>query len=216
MFEKEFVKDHQYIIATDEVGRGPLAGPVVTCAVGVRVDNLAVLASILKEYGVTDSKKLSLKKMERILEELNISTFKKQNFHDLFEYSVEKITPKKIDEVNIFQASLLGMKKSCHNILKKDSVVLVDGKFPFKSTKVKDVHAVIKGDSKSVLIGLASIIAKVFRDRLMIKEARKFPYYGFEKNAGYPTAAHRKAIEEYGITPIHRKTFKGVKEFVQE
>lgn len=216
MFEKEFIKDHHYIIATDEVGRGPLAGPVVTCAVGVSVDTLGELVSTLRHYGVTDSKKLSLKKMEAILEKLNINSFKKKNLHDLFEYSVEKVTPKKIDEVNIFQASLLGMKKSCHNILRESTVVLVDGKFPFKSKKVTDIHPVIKGDSKSVLIGLASIIAKVCRDKIMIREAKKYPFYGFEKNAGYPTATHRKAIEEYGITPIHRKTFKGVREYVQE
>lgn len=214
MFEKEFINNHQYIIATDEVGRGPLAGPVVTCAVGVNVDSLEEIGNLLKKLGVTDSKKLSLRKMEKILESLDILTFKKMNTHKLFDYSIEKVSPKKIDELNIFQASLLGMKNSCHNILKENSVVLVDGKFPFKSKKVNSIHPVIKGDSRSVLIGLASIIAKVYRDKLMIKEAQKFPYYGFEKNAGYPTAEHRNAIREYGITPIHRKSFKGVKEFV--
>lgn len=215
MFEKQFIKKHSHIIATDEVGRGPLAGPVVTAAVKVDVRNLDSLYILLKKIGVTDSKKLSLKKMELILKELEIETFKKNNHKELFSYSVEKVTPAKIDELNIFQASLLGMKKSCHNLNVSESVVLVDGKFPFISKKVSDIHPVIKGDSKSSLIGLASIIAKVYRDRLMIKAAKIYPHYGFEKNAGYPTAVHRKAIEVHGITPIHRKSFKGVREYVQ-
>ncbi len=215
MFEKQFIKKHSHIIATDEVGRGPLAGPVVTAAVKVDVRNLDRLYILLKKIGVTDSKKLSLKKMELILKELEIETFKKNNHKELFSYSVEKVTPAKIDELNIFQASLLGMKKSCHNLNVSESVVLVDGKFPFISKKVSDIHPVIKGDSKSSLIGLASIIAKVYRDRLMIKAAKIYPHYGFEKNAGYPTAVHRKAIEVHGITPIHRKSFKGVREYVQ-
>lgn len=216
MFEKQFIQNHSHIIATDEVGRGPLAGPVVTAAVKVAVSDLERVIVLLKSVGVNDSKKLSLKKMESILKELEIETFKKNNHKKLFSYSVEKVTPAKIDELNIFQASLLGMKKSCHNLDVKDCVVLVDGKFPFVSKKVSDIYPVIKGDSKSSLIGLASIIAKVYRDHLMIKAAKTYPHYGFEKNAGYPTALHRKAIVDYGITPIHRKTFKGVKEYVQE
>ncbi|MFG1494617.1 ribonuclease HII [Halobacteriovorax sp. GFR7] len=217
MFENQFITDHKFILATDEVGRGPLAGPVVTCAVKVSIANLDTLIETLKSVGVTDSKKLTLKKMESILDQLGVQKFLKKNEHELFEYSVEKVTPKKIDELNIFQASLLGMKKSCHSLLcDSKSVVLVDGKFPFSSKRIKEIHPIIKGDSKSSLIGLASIIAKVCRDHIMIKEAKKYPHYGFEKNAGYPTAVHRNAIQEYGITPIHRKSFKGVKEFVTQ
>ncbi|POB14161.1 ribonuclease HII [Halobacteriovorax sp. DA5] len=217
MFESQFVDNHKFILATDEVGRGPLAGPVVTCAVKVSIDNLKSLVERLDSVGVTDSKKLTLKKMESILKELGVEKFSKFNEHELFQYSVEKVAPKKIDELNIFQASLFGMKKSCHNLLcDSSSVVLVDGKFPFSSKKINDIHPIIKGDSKSSLIGLASIIAKVCRDHLMTREAKKYPHYGFEKNAGYPTAVHRKAIEDYGITPIHRKSFKGVKEFVTQ
>lgn len=225
MFEKDFLyKDLKYIAATDEVGRGPLAGPVVSSCVHVKADekSLIKLTSFLREFGVTDSKKLTDKKREKILNELGITIDKSLVWAgelagvDL-QVSIDKKSPAQIDKLNILQASLVSMRdayKKFHN--GERSLVLVDGNKKFKDILNVDIEPVVKGDSKSSLIGLASIVAKVFRDQLMKSYAKKYPHYGFEKNAGYPTKVHREAIVNHGITPIHRKSFKGVKEFIDE
>ncbi|EQC44408.1 ribonuclease HII [Bacteriovorax sp. Seq25_V] len=219
-FEKEYIKKyHRFIAATDEVGRGPLAGPVVATSVCFDGDlkKIKNIVSRLEGFGVTDSKKLTDNKRRKILQELNIDYSKEFGEFDidgqLLKYRTVEKCNQYIEEHNILKSSLDAMKEAVASFGLREGVVLIDGnkKFDFPEA---DLYPIVKGDSKSVLIGLSSIIAKIYRDDLMIKFSRDFPHYGFEKNAGYPTAVHRAGISEHGITPIHRKTFKGVKEFV--
>ena len=183
-------KGYQYIAGVDEVGRGPLAGPVV-CA--------AVIMPLAKEElieGVDDSKKLSEKKREELAKKIK---------EKAIAYSIVEIDEKAIDEMNILQATRLGMKRAIESLCVSPDVVLTDGNmtieipFPQKS--------VVHGDALSYSIGAASIVAKVYRDNLMGEYAKQYPQYAFEKNKGYGTAAHIAGIQEYGLCPIHRKTF---------
>ena len=180
----------KYIAGVDEVGRGPLAGPVVCCAVIMPLDdeNLVV--------GVDDSKKLSAKKREELFIKLKERALC---------YSIVEIDEKTIDEINILEATKLGMKRALESLEITPDTVLTDGNMtldiPFPQTSV--VH----GDALSYSIGSASIIAKVHRDALMDEYAKSYPYYDFEKNKGYGTSAHINGIKEYGLCPIHRRTF---------
>lgn len=220
IFELDYYKNHhEFIAATDEVGRGPLAGPVVaTCiAFSGSRSELALLVKLLKNSGVDDSKKISEKKRKKILLDLNINSSKKSGSILLGDFRMKFFTIEKdhdyIDSHNILKSSLDAMACALAKLRLKNGIVLIDGNKVFEAKSTEAV-SVIKGDSKSSLIGLASLIAKDYRDDLMLSFSKKYPYYGFEKNAGYPTALHRKAIEIHGISPIHRKSFKGVKEFV--
>lgn len=241
MFDLEYFKKFNdknkfFITGCDEVGRGPLAGPVVAASASLHIENYKKI-EVLKilnqwaELGVTDSKTVNEKKRQFILSafsglsnylenELTLSNDQKY----IFEYSknislnisIKQISPQIIDEINILNASLLAMKESAlkSSDILLPGVVLIDGNRKFKwDHPAVFLEAVVKGDSKSLLIGLASIVAKEFRDQLMKNLAEDFPGYGWEKNAGYPTAMHLEAITKLGITDIHRKTFKGVKEF---
>lgn len=228
MIESEYIsKSDTFIAGTDEVGRGPLAGPVVGGCVLIQgnLNNLNDLSKFLREMGVTDSKKLTDLKRKKILDKLSISFEKgmyckirlcKLNVH----ISVVEKSPRDIEKFNILQASLISMKNALDTCLKNvnrkiiKGSILIDGNKVFEAPLGQKCFPVIKGDSKSVVIGLASIAAKVYRDDLMTKLSKKYPNYGFEKNAGYPTQFHRDAIESHGITPVHRKSFRGVKEFV--
>jgi len=210
----------------DEVGRGPLAGPVVACCVFLDLkkgtDHFKILEQ-LKNWGVTDSKKLSEVKRETILQHLSLKNLVSNKncaiggtiFEPLV-FRVEEISVLEIDQLNILNASLLAMEKAYLGLLgdrsHSDGTLLIDGN---KTLKGNRGIPIIKGDTKSLLIGLASIIAKVYRDRLMKDFGVMYPHYGFEKNAGYPTEKHRKALLEKGPCPIHRKTFKGVSEYFQ-
>jgi ribonuclease HII len=175
----------------------------------------------LRELGVTDSKKLSQKKRKKILADLEIDTnslkstfFERKNFS--FSYAIREVSPTLIDEINILNASLKAMAGSfteCHQEGSRGRLLIDGNKIPRELPLEVKAEAIIKGDSKSLLIGLASIIAKEYRDDLMEKMAEDYPGYGFEAHAGYPTIRHREAIEELGITPIHRLSFKGVREF---
>lgn len=224
MFENQFLKkNHEYIFATDEVGRGPLAGPVVACAVEAKNNQfLQTFLHELQEFGVTDSKKLSTKKRKDIIKkyfgEIKDLSFDKKITLIKGEVSLvlTKMSPDEIDEVNILQASLLSMRKAILQLKSNStSVVLVDGNKTIKNLHESlEIFPIVKGDSKSVLIALASIFAKEYRDYLMGEYAVKYPGYGLESHAGYPTKAHLEAIKKLGITDIHRKTFKGVKEHV--
>ena len=210
----------------DEVGRGPLAGPVVGATVRIcTLDEVRAkdFLNIIKELGVTDSKKISRKKRKIILTEMGIDLSSGHKLVEAsylgypFSYSIHEVSEKKIDEINILNASLLAMRNSfidCHN--SSHSKLMIDGNkelLNIPSTVV--METIVKGDSKSVLIGLGSIIAKEYRDQLMEEMSSKYPGYGLEKHAGYPTKQHREAIVELGVTPIHRKSFKGVKEYVK-
>ncbi len=182
------------VCGLDEVGRGPLAGPVVAACV-VIPKNKRTLDFIDQ---IKDSKKLSAKKREEL--------YKKITQH--FPYSISELLPSEIDELNILQASLEAMRRA-HIQINDIQHALVDGnKAPNLTCPLTTV---VKGDSKSKSIAAASIIAKVHRDRIMQNLAKEFPEYGWEKNSGYPTAEHRKALLEHGITPHHRKSFAPVK-----
>lgn len=188
------------VCGLDEVGRGPLAGPVVAACVFIPEE--AYELEFVPE--IRDSKKLSEKKLLRL--------------HDLiaehFHFSVCELSPKKIDEINILQASLLAMKTSLQKLDKPMDHALVDGNrcpadLPCASTPV------IKGDGISVSIAAASIMAKVTRDRIMQQLAETHPHYGWERNVGYPTKEHLEAIDAHGITPHHRRSFGPVKNFLE-
>ena len=178
------------IAGVDEVGRGPLAGPVVCAAVIMPLDEENLIV------GVDDSKKLSEKKREQLAEEI-----KKR----AIAYTIVEIDEKVIDEINILEATKLGMKQAIETLSITPDVVLTDGNMTIDISHRQ--HSVIHGDALSYSIGAASIIAKVYRDKMMEEYAKTYPHYAFEKNKGYGTAAHIQGIKVYGLCPIHRRTF---------
>ena len=189
-YEKALIaKGYRYVIGVDEVGRGPLAGPVVCAAVVMPLDENSLV------IGVDDSKKLSAKKREQLAEEIKNCALC---------YQIIEIDEKQIDELNILQATRLGMKKAIESLPQGD-VVLTDGNMTLDIALPQ--QSVVHGDALSYSIGAASIIAKVHRDNLMDEYAKTYPQYAFEKNKGYGTAEHIKGIKEYGLCPIHRRTF---------
>lgn len=182
-----------YIAGVDEVGRGPLVGPVVTACV------------ILKEgytcEGLTDSKKLSSKKRDYYYDIIK---------KDAVAIGVGIVGPQKIDEVNIYEATKIAMYQAIEECskIKKPEHILIDA-MKLENLTIPST-SIIKGDLKSLSIAAASVIAKVTRDRMMMELDEKFPMYDFKHNMGYPTKKHIEAIEEYGILKEHRKTFKPV------
>ena len=176
------------VAGVDEVGRGCLAGPVIAAAVILR-KNIP---------GLKDSKKLSKKKREEL------SVIIMQNSY----FSFGSSSPKEIDEINILQASLLAMKRAILNLSVEPGKILIDG--IHKPDLNTDTQTIISGDSYIDEISAASIIAKVYRDNLMMQFDKKYPNFYFSSHMGYGTKMHKAAIKKYGITPIHRKTFKGV------
>lgn len=225
MIENDLLDNHQYICACDEVGRGPLAGPVVSCAVYTSSAFLSQKLNFLRSLGVNDSKALTAVKREKLIKQLKVELKFDQRLclqtpkGEIY-YAITKQTPKKIDEINILKASLMSMRNSSlkasrvSKLGQERVLLLIDGNKTFSVKDSWEGYGVIKGDSRSCLIGLASIIAKEKRDHLMKKMSKKYPEYGFEKNSGYPTKIHLEAIKKFGITPIHRKSFKGVKEYL--
>lgn len=183
-------KGYRYIAGVDEVGRGPLAGPVVCSAVIMPLDEASLVV------GVDDSKKLSAKKREALAEEIK---------NRALAYTVVEISEKIIDEINILEATKLGMKQALESLKIPPETVLTDGNMTldidFPQTSI--VH----GDALSYSIGSASIVAKVHRDALMDEYAKTYPCYDFESNKGYGTAKHIQGIKEHGLCPIHRRTF---------
>ncbi len=187
---KEFDLSHcdGYVAGVDEAGRGPLAGPVVAAAVILPPDALI--------EGINDSKKLSEKKREELFDVIR---------EKALAYSIYSVDEKRIDDINILQATFEAMRGAVNALEKKPEYVLIDGD---KSPGIDIPHkTVVKGDSKSMAIAAASILAKVSRDRYIVKMGEKYPGYGFEKHKGYGTKAHYEAISELGISPIHRKSF---------
>lgn len=174
----------------DEVGRGCLAGPVVAAAVILPLDYRHSL--------LTDSKLLSKKKRELIRKDL---------LNDGIEYAISEISNEQVDKINVLQASLVGMHRALDQLKKQIELILVDGNKFIPYSNIPH-HCIIKGDGKYMSIAAASILAKTYRDDLMENLAVTHPEYGWERNAGYPTKEHRSAIEKYGITPYHRKTFR--------
>ncbi len=177
----------RYIAGVDEVGRGPLAGPVVCASVIMDLSNII--------EGIDDSKKVSEKKRELLFDKI---------INSAISYSICEISPEEIDEINILNATKKCMKNAVLGLQTKPDVVLVDS---VKLDIPYNTEAIIKGDLKSYTIGAASILAKVYRDRLMKKYSELYPEYGFERNAGYGTKEHIEKIKEIGPCQIHRKTF---------
>ena len=205
-----FSEGYKKIIAVDEVGMGPLAGPVVVCAVSFdkrffrkRHDNL---------HWLRDSKLLSPRQREKFVAEL----LKEKNLN----YRISYCFPKTIDRMNIYQAARLAMRRAISKIqnlkLKSQNynskfktnkiIVLVDGKYRIKGLQLKQMP-IVKGDRKIFSIACASLIAKVFRDKMMARYAKRFSEYGFEKHKGYGTKFHRVMLIKYGRSPIHRISF---------
>ena len=182
--------DHKIECGTDEAGRGCLAGPVTAAAV--------ILKKKFLNNDINDSKKISKKNRYKLKEIIEL---------EALEFSFAHIFPKKIDEINILNASILAMQKSISKLTTKIDFIIVDGN-KFKSYKNIPHQTIIKGDEKFLSIASASIIAKTERDNYMKKIHNEYPQYGWDKNKGYPTKFHKEAILKYGITKYHRKSFK--------
>ena len=197
-YEKELFKQNINIIGgVDEVGRGPLIGPVVAAC--------CVLPADFELDGLTDSKKLSEKKREKFYDYI---------IEHCVAYGVGIISPEVIDEVNIYEATKLAMKEAIKQVQKqiKLEYVLIDA-MPLDLDI--PTNSIIKGDAKSISIAAASGIAKVTRDRMMTELDKEYPEYGFAKHKGYPTKAHIEAIHQYGLIDGYRKTYGPVKEVLE-
>lgn len=188
-FEEKY-KAYTYIAGVDEVGRGPLAGPVVAACV--------ILDKNKQILYLNDSKKLSEKKREALYKEICESAVA---------YSIGIVSPARIDEINILNATYEAMRAAISNLKLKPDILLNDA-VHIPEVDIKQV-SIIKGDAKSVSIAAASIVAKVSRDRLMVEYDSLYPEYKFAKNKGYGTKEHIAAIKEHGLCPIHRRSFVG-------
>lgn len=188
-YERQFIAEgRKYVCGADEVGRGPLAGPVVCAAVIMPLDDII--------EGVDDSKKLSARRRESLYEKITKKAVA---------YGICRVEPQIIDEINILEATKLCMKNAIESLAVIPDFVITDGNMTLDIDIPQ--QSIIKGDGLSYSIGAASIIAKVYRDNLMDEYAQLFPEYGFEKNKGYGTAAHIEAIKKYGLCEIHRRSF---------
>lgn len=189
-----------YVVGVDEVGRGPLAGPVVAAAV--------IFKNELTDNNwweqINDSKKISVKKREALYNEITANSV----------HGIGIATVKEIEQLNILQASLLAMHRAVESLIlprveknKTDKIVLlVDGRNVIPKSSYQQ-QAIVGGDSKVHSIAAASVVAKVYRDNLMLELATKFPVYGLEKHKGYGTKLHTQAIKKFGLSPIHRASF---------
>lgn len=187
-FDKSLLnEDIKYIAGIDEVGRGPLAGPVVTACVVMPYDEML--------DGVFDSKKVTKKNRERLFEEIK---------EKAISYSISVVNQNVIDEINILNATKECMTQSFKTLNVKPDILLIDA---VKLNICENEKAIIKGDETSYAIACASILAKVYRDKLMGEYAKTYPNYDFENNVGYGTKKHIEAINNLGITPIHRLSF---------
>ena len=195
-FEQEAIKSHGALVAgVDEAGRGPWAGPVVAAAVILDMANMPV--------GLNDSKKLSEDKRELLFEQICGQAHVGVGIADVA----------RIDRDNILKASLWAMSQAVKDLPEQPDALLVDG------NKVPEVpmpaKAIVKGDGRSLSIAAASIVAKVTRDRLMCDLADEFPHYKWEQNKGYGTKAHQVALDEHGVCPHHRRSFKPIKALLE-
>lgn len=195
-YEKElYEKGITLIAGVDEVGRGPLFGPVVTAAV--------ILPVGYNLEGLTDSKKLTPKKRDKFFDIIK---------NDAIAIGVGMCSPERIDEINIYEATKEAMYEAISNLTTKPEHVLID------AMKLEDLTisstSIIKGDAKSISIAAASVIAKVTRDRMMESIALDHPEYGFERHKGYPTKAHVEAVKKYGVLEGYRKTFEPIKSII--
>lgn len=185
------------VAGVDEVGRGPLAGAVIAAAV--------ILDPAKPIHGLTDSKKLTEKKREKLADEIKLKALA---------WCIARAEVAEIDDINILQASLLAMKRAIEGLQWQPHHVLVDG------NKIPNItypcEAIIKGDEKIEQIGAASIIAKVARDHEMVALDKIYPGYGLAQHKGYPTRAHVQALERLGVSDIHRRSFGPVRQIVEK
>ncbi len=193
-FSLAHLSHHRHIAGVDEVGRGPLAGPVVTAAV--------ILDPAKPIAGLNDSKKLTEKRREQLAEEIK---------RKALAWSIGRAEVEEIDAINILQATMLAMCRAVNGLPLTADFVLIDGNRIPADLKYP-AEAVIKGDSRVEVISAASILAKVSRDQEMVMMAEQYPGYGLEKHKGYPTKTHVAALTELGVTPIHRRSFRPVAE----
>ena len=196
-YEQELIdKGITLIAGVDEVGRGPLVGPVVTSAV--------ILPVNYKLEGLTDSKKLTEKKRDYFYDII---------MHDAIDVAIGIKDNKVIDEVNIYEATKLAMIDAINNLKIKPEHVLIDA-MPLDIEI--DHTSIIKGDAKSLSIAAASVIAKVTRDRMLYELDKEYPMYNYKKNKGYPTKEHIAAINKYGIHDLYRKTYGPVRDYLEK
>ncbi len=179
---------YKIVCGVDEAGRGPLAGPVFAAAV--------ILPENYTHEILNDSKKLSEKKRDIVFDDI---------IRDAVAYSVGIATEKEIDDINILNATFLAMKRAVDGLSIKPDLAYIDGN-QYPHTGVKEI-TIVKGDSKCMSVAAASIIAKVSRDRYMLKVAEEYPEYEFPKHKGYGTKLHYEMIEKYGVSPVHRRSF---------
>lgn len=191
-FEKEFLKKgFNNIAGVDEAGRGPLAGPVCAAAVILPID--------CEIEGLDDSKKLTEKKREKLYDII---------IEKALAYKIELVDNIVIDDINILNATMLAMTNAVNGLSLKPDFVLIDGNRLPAQLEIP-AEAIVKGDSKSMSVAAASILAKVTRDRLMLEHAENYPQYEFERHKGYGTKLHCEKLREFGPCEIHRKTFIG-------
>jgi len=186
----------KYIVGLDEAGRGPMAGPLVVGAV--------IFPQGYYNELINDSKKLSEKKREALYDLI---------IENALAYQIEIIDVAEVDRLNVYQASKKGMLDAIKHIAIKPDFALTDAMPLGDAIEHK---AIVKGDSLSISIGAASILAKVTRDRIMREYDQQYPQYGFAKHKGYPTKQHKEALKTYGVTPIHRRSFRPVFEVLNE
>ena len=193
------------VIGLDEVGRGPLAGPVVSC--GVLYNSYEILET---KIPITDSKKLTIKQRLKLFK--FFQQLKKEN---ILEYCLGLATVEEIDQINILEATKLSMKRVIDKFNNPNASIIIDGNFKleYKNTNEKSI---IGGDKISLSIATASIIAKIHRDRLMSILDSKYQHFGWKQNAGYGTKKHIDAIKEKGPTNCHRKTFEPIKSLIKK
>ncbi len=191
-----YKKGYKLIAGTDEVGRGPLVGPVVASAV--------ILPINYKLDGLTDSKKLSEKKREYFYDIL---------MKDAISIGIGIVSEDVIDEINILEASRLAMNKALDELDPKPDYILTDA---MKLNRDVEVLPIIHGDALSITIAAASVIAKVTRDRMMVELGKKYPEYEFASHKGYPTKKHIELVKKYGVLKEYRKTFKPISEIIKE
>jgi ribonuclease HII len=181
----------KYVAGVDEVGRGPLAGPVTAAAV--------ILDSQSIPQGLNDSKKLTARRRAEIADDIWL----------MAQVAVAHASVAEIDELNILRASHLAMQRAIDELPQRPDHVLIDGNMIPRGLKIS-AQTIVKGDARSLSIAAASIVAKVARDRIMCALAADFPGYGWDSNAGYPSKAHKMALQSLGVTPHHRRSFKPV------
>lgn len=195
LFEMMEISSPDALIAgVDEVGRGCLFGCVVASAVLIAQKDLP----LLQQLGVTDSKKLSAKRRQELFNHIK---------NQVLSWQIAQATVAEIDQINILQASLLAMKRAVLALDLKPEIVLVDGNRPIPNLQINQ-QTIIKGDLRSPVIAAASILAKVWRDELMIKLAQTYPQYDLIANKGYGTKKHLLALKKYGVSPEHRLSFQ--------